>query len=47
MVAASKKEIHLLDCEIIAKILLSEPSSINVTLGFDTTTNEMVKKFLQ
>ena len=32
--------------EIIAKILLSEHSTINITLGFDITTTEMIKKFL-
>lgn len=47
-VASVKKEVHLLDCEIIAKMLLANHLQASATfLGFDTTTSEMMKKFLQ
>ena len=47
--AASKKETYnVLDSASIAKLLLSEQSSnINTTCGFDGTSTEMVKKFLE
>ena len=46
MASASKKDVNLLNNEIIAKMLLSEHLSINFSLGFDNITTEMVKKFL-
>ena len=47
--AASKKETYnLLDSGAIAKLLLSEQcSSINTTVGYDGTSTEMAKKFLE
>ena len=47
MASASKKDVNLLNSEIIAKMLLSEHLSINFSLGFDNVTNDMAKKFLQ
>ena len=45
--AAAKKDVHLLDSEGIAKMLISEQASINTTLGYFKTGPEIVKAFLQ
>jgi hypothetical protein len=44
--AAAKKEVHLLDSEGIAKMLISEQTAINTTLGYYKTGPEIVKAFL-
>lgn len=48
---ASKNELNVLDCLAIAKMLIqsastSGPVVINTTVGYDTTTTAMVKKFI-
>ena len=45
--AASKRDLNMLNSEVIARMLLSGLTTINTTLGYDNTTTEMAKKFLQ
>ena len=44
---ASLREKNVLNSEMIAKLLISEHCTVNSTLGYDTTSQDMAKKFMQ
>jgi len=44
--AACQKQLHLMDSEAIARLILSSLTTVNTSLGYDITTTDMAKKFL-